>query len=40
MATKTLQDMGFENVMNADGGFDSLKDSGLEVVKKEKNKLF
>ena len=28
--------MGFENVMNADGGFDSLKDSGLEVVKKEK----
>ena len=36
LATKTLQDMGFENVMNADGGFDSLKDSGLEVVKKEK----
>ena len=36
LATKSLTDMGFENVMNADGGFDSLKEAGLEVVKKEK----
>ena len=36
LATKALQEMGFENVANAEGGFDALKNSGLEVVKKEK----
>ena len=36
LATKALKDMGFENVANASGGFDALKDSGLEVCKKEK----
>ena len=28
--------MGFNNVANAQGGFDALKNVGLEVVKKEK----
>ena len=36
LATKTLVDMGFENVAHVDGGFDALKQSGLKVVKKEK----
>ena len=36
LATKTLVDMGFENVAHVDGGFDALKKSGLKVVKKEK----
>jgi rhodanese-related sulfurtransferase len=36
LATKSLMDMGFKNVSHVDGGFDSLKSSGLEVVKKEK----
>ena len=36
LATKSLKDMGFENVSNADGGFQSLKDIGLPIVKKEK----
>ena len=29
--------MGFENVANASGGFAALKDSGVEVILKEKN---
>ena len=36
LATKALQEMGFENVSNAEGGFDSLKKAGLPVVVKEK----
>ena len=36
LATKALTDMGFKNVANASGGFDALKDAGLEVVIKEK----
>ena len=36
LATKTLVDMGFENVAHVDGGFDALKKIGLKVVDKEK----
>ena len=36
LATKTLVEMGFKNVANADGGFDALKNAGLKVVQKEK----
>ena len=36
LATKSLVDMGFENVAHVEGGFDSLKKIGLKVVKKEK----
>ena len=36
LATKTLVDMGFKNVANASGGFDALKNAGLEVLIKEK----
>ena len=36
LATKTLVDMGFKNVANADGGFDALKKVGLKIVQKEK----
>ena len=36
LATKSLVDMGFKNVAHAEGGFDALKNSGLEVVSKEK----
>ena len=36
LATKSLKDMGFKNVANASGGFDALKNVGLEVIKKEK----
>ena len=36
LATKTLVEMGFKNVANADGGFDALKKAGLKVVQKEK----
>ena len=36
LATKSLVDMGFTNVAHVDGGFDSLKASGLKVVSKEK----
>ena len=39
LATKTLVDMGFKNVANAEGGFDALYNAGLKVVQKEK-KLF
>ena len=37
LATKTLVDMGFKNVANAEGGFDALKNAGLKIVQKEKN---
>tara|TARA_B100000700_G_C15006345_1_gene838708 strand:+ start:695 stop:1093 length:399 start_codon:yes stop_codon:yes gene_type:complete len=36
LATKALNDMGFKNVANAEGGFEALKNAGLEVVSKEK----
>ena len=36
LATKSLVDMGFNNVAHVDGGFDALKKSGLNVVVKEK----
>ena len=36
LATKSLVDMGFNNVAHDDGGFDALKKSGLKVVIKEK----
>ena len=36
LATKSLVDMGFKNVANANGGFDALKNAGLKVVPKEK----
>ena len=36
LATKSLVDMGFKNVAHVDGGFVSLKKSGLKVVEKVK----
>ncbi|MDC0472445.1 rhodanese-like domain-containing protein [Pelagibacteraceae bacterium] len=36
LATKSLKEMGFKNIVNVEGGFDSLKNTGLEVVQKEK----
>ena len=36
LATKTLKDMGFNNVAHVDGCFDALKNSGLKIIKKEK----
>ena len=36
LATKALQDMGYNNVANAQGGFDLLKKIGLPVITKEK----
>ena len=36
LATKALNNMGFKNVANAEGGFEALKNAGLEVVSKEK----
>ena len=36
LATKSLKEMGYENVANAEGGFDSLKEIGLPVIEKEK----
>ena len=35
LATKALKEMGFNNVANAKGGFDSLKNVGLPIVAKE-----
>ena len=36
LATKSLTDMGFQNVAHVEGGFDALKKTGLNVVLKEK----
>ena len=36
LATKSLVDMGFNNVAHVDGGFDALKKSGLRIIEKEK----
>ncbi len=36
LATKSLIDMGFKNVAHVNGGFDSLKKIGFDIVIKEK----
>ncbi len=36
LATKSLKEMGFKNVAHVNGGFDALKNIGLDIVKKEK----
>ena len=36
LATKTLKDMGYENIAHVQGGFSSLANQGFEVVSKEK----
>ena len=36
LATKSLVDMGFKNVAHVQGGFDALKQSSFEIIKKEK----
>ena len=36
LATKSLVDMGFNNVAHVEGGFNALKKSGLKIIKKEK----
>ena len=36
LATKALKEMGFKNVANARGGFDSLKKAGLPIITKER----
>ena len=36
LATKSLIEMGFKNVAHVEGGFDALKNIGIEVIKKEK----
>ena len=36
LATKSLVEMGFKNVAHVDGGFDALKNSGLNIISKEK----
>ena len=36
LATKALKEMGFDNIANANGGFESLKKIGLPVIVKEK----
>tara|TARA_B100001093_G_scaffold515047_1_gene590466 strand:+ start:2781 stop:3179 length:399 start_codon:yes stop_codon:yes gene_type:complete len=36
LATKSLVEMGFKNVAHVDGGFDALKNIGMEVEQKEK----
>ncbi|MDA7606630.1 rhodanese-like domain-containing protein [Pelagibacteraceae bacterium] len=36
LATKSLMDMGYKNVAHVNGGFDTLKQCGLEIVDKKK----
>ena len=36
LATKSLVEMGFQNVAHVAGGFDALKKSGFKVITKEK----
>ena len=36
LATKSLVDMGFNNVAHVGGGFDALKKNGLKVIEKKK----
>ena len=37
LSTKSLIDMGFKNVAHVDCGFDALRNSGFEIVTKEKH---
>ena len=36
LATKTLKDMGYENIAHVEGGFGSLSTQGFEIINKEK----
>ena len=36
LATKSLVEMGFQNVAHVDGGFDAMKKSGFKVIDKKK----
>ena len=36
LATKTLKDMGYQNIAHVNGGFGSLANEGFQVVTKEK----
>jgi|TARA_B110000977_G_C10737998_1_gene361811 rhodanese-related sulfurtransferase len=36
LATKSLIDMGFENVAHVNGGFDALRQSGFDIISKKK----
>ncbi len=36
LATKSLVEMGFENVSHVKGGFDALKKAGVEIIEKPK----
>tara|TARA_Y100000591_G_scaffold261366_1_gene234069 strand:+ start:78 stop:476 length:399 start_codon:yes stop_codon:yes gene_type:complete len=36
LATKSLVEMGFQNVAHVEGGFDALKDNGFKIITKEK----
>ena len=36
LATKSLVEMGFQNVAHVEGGFDALKKNGFKIVSKEK----
>lgn len=36
LAAKSLQDMGFKNIADVEGGFEALKKTGFEIIKKEK----
>ena len=36
LATKSLVEMGFKNVAHVKGGFDALRENGLEIIEKEK----
>ena len=36
LAAKSLVDMGYKNVAHVNGGFDALKQSGFDIVPKEK----
>ena len=36
LATKALNEMGFENAINAEVGFEALKSQGLEIISKDK----
>jgi rhodanese-related sulfurtransferase len=36
LATKSLIDMGYKNAAHVNGGFDTLKKCGLEIIDKKK----
>ena len=36
LATKSLVEMGFQNVAHVEGGFDALKNNGFKIITKEK----